>query len=44
VVVLEKFESGESIVSQPERLKVYKAGRPVAETERRMTLRAPPPA
>jgi cytosine deaminase len=42
LVVLDETDPDQVIVTQPERLKVYKAGRLVAENEQRSTLLAAP--
>jgi cytosine/creatinine deaminase len=44
LVVLDETDPDQTIVTQPERLKVYKAGRLVAENERRPTLLGVPRA
>lgn len=44
LVVLDEADPDQVMVTQPERLKVYKAGRLVAENDRRTTLHAAPTA
>ena len=44
LVVLDETDPDQVVVTQPEKLKVYKAGRLVAENQPRSTLHGVPPA